>query len=866
MSTGYHAAILTRLAAVLACCFVSGQTSTVLAQASSRVETGSLTRDDPQLSKGEYFDRYTITGTRGQLLTIDLRSEEFDTFVQMHPLDEQGEIVESQSWFNDDFEDSRSHSRLEVELPADGTYVIFATSYEGKETGRYELTITSFSGRVESGKLADGDSQLNTGEFVDVYEFTANAGQQIVVDLHSDDFDTYLFIRHADDKEFQVDNDDYEADQHRSQIVLDAPRSGTYLAFVTSYGAGETGAYRLSISNPLPSSSLRQETGQLASGDAKLDSGEYFDLYQIEAAEGDEFVIDLYSDDFDTYLFVRSEAAPDLELDNDDFDSDSKHSQITLAAPKQGVYRVYVTSYKAGESGAYRLTIDGGGAAAGAPAASPASRRESGELAAGDETLESGEFFDVYEFEGRPGQQARIRLNSSEFDPYLILINPLGEAEENDDFEGQTTVSQIDAELSELGTYRVAVTSYKKGETGRYELLIEFSEASRDVEQRRDLVQLESSGERSGRLEAGDLSNEGRLFDQYAFSGTAGQRVVIGMSSTDFDPVLVLTLPDGTTLEFDDTQNSRDALLELELLEAGRYRLAATSYGANAGGDYKLNVNLSGAGASAPGTQPAVPVANVRRVLGVFVGISDYPGDENDLLFCDDDARVLHDIMRSQFNMTAEDSALLLNDQATVANISDALQRVGERARPADLLLFFYSGHGSYIDGAPDSLDPDGRHETIAVYDGAIVDDDFAGLVNNSAAGNCVVVLDSCLSGGFQKNFVTAPGRFGLFSSEEVVLSAVAAKFRAGGYLSRFFVEAVGDNRDDADRDGNRELTAAELSQYIDLRYEDEVRTTKGGAGEDYIDLGSRSEDLSRQNLVTGWGGMAPNQVLFRWE
>ena len=50
------------------------------------------------------------------------------------------------------------------------------------------------------------------------------------------------------------------------------------------------------------------EAGKLGEGDNRLDSGEYFDLFSIEASAGDSYVIDLSSRDFDTYLIIRSAA------------------------------------------------------------------------------------------------------------------------------------------------------------------------------------------------------------------------------------------------------------------------------------------------------------------------------------------------------------------------------------------------------------------------------------------------------------------------------------------------------------------------------------------------------------------------------
>ncbi len=63
---------------------------------------------------------------------------------------------------------------------------------------------------------------------------------------------------------------------------------------------------------------------------------------------------------------------------------------------------------------------------------------------------------------------------------------------------------------------------------------------------------------------------------------------------------------------------------------------------------------------------------------------------------------------------------------------------------------------------------------------------------NNMNAGRVLLVFDSCFSGGFGKDVIAAPGRMGLFSSEEDVTSMVADKFRQSRWLlAVFFEDAV---------------------------------------------------------------------------
>ncbi len=57
----------------------------------------------------------------------------------------------------------------------------------------------------------------------------------------------------------------------------------------------------------------------------------------------------------------------------------------------------------------------------------------------------------------------------------------------------------------------------------------------------------------NGNLTTNDCpADDGTFYDVYSFSGTAGQRIRIAMSSSDFDTFLILNHPDGSLLSFDD--------------------------------------------------------------------------------------------------------------------------------------------------------------------------------------------------------------------------------------------------------------------------------------------------------------------------
>jgi len=94
---------------------------------------------------------------------------------------------------------------------------------------------------------------------------------------------------------------------------------------------------------------------------------------------------------------------------------------------------------------------------------------------------------------------------------------------------------------------------------------------------------------------------------------------------------------------------------------------------------------------------------------------------------------------------------VVTNTNATRANILTGLKWLLAGGKKGDVLIFYYSGHGSWvIDASKDELDK--RDEGICPHDfasaGLIKDDDVRTLLSGLAPGlNLDVVFDSCFSG-----------------------------------------------------------------------------------------------------------------------
>ncbi len=103
------------------------------------------------------------------------------------------------------------------------------------------------------------------------------------------------------------------------------------------------------------------------------------------------------------------------------------------------------------------------------------------------------------------------------------------------------------------------------------------------------------------------------------------------------------------------------------------------------------------------------------------------------------------------------------------------------------------------------------------MIDGPLTDTEIATALDQVHAGTIILAIDACYSGGFADDFVRQPGRIGLFSSDEDVLSETAEPRRAGGYLSWYLRAGVLGHADDKPHDGV--LYAGELTDFLSERF-----------------------------------------------
>lgn len=191
------------------------------------------------------------------------------------------------------------------------------------------------------------------------------------------------------------------------------------------------------------------------------------------------------------------------------------------------------------------------------------------------------------------------------------------------------------------------------------------------------------------------------------------------------------------------------------------------------------------------------------NTYAVLVGVSKYKDSSNDLAYAHKDA---HDMYRLLKPLAGEKRlAALTDERATRTNVVKALESVFYQAKPEDLVLFFFSGHGN-----------EGR---FFLHDRTLTFDDLSKIFNNTKAARKVIFADACHSGtlraqgGEKKNGGRSAGDSVMLflSSRDYQYSAEILNWKNGRF-TQFLLEGLNGS---ADANGDKVVTAIELFGYV---------------------------------------------------
>ncbi|MDZ8085114.1 MAG: peptidase [Nostoc sp. DedQUE12b] len=219
--------------------------------------------------------------------------------------------------------------------------------------------------------------------------------------------------------------------------------------------------------------------GILSKGDFQSE-GRYFHFYEFEGRENQLVQIRLIGSN-DTRRSNNLSLKPLLFLhdpDNNiivkkgalDKSSGGDDAFIFARLPKNGIYKIAVTSQDPGDTGRYSLALRNDRASY--------TLDESDQLTAKSSTLkQNGGAYNVSNFQGRKNQLISIRVDSvdEEFSPYVALLNSQGQTiaiDKDKDKSGVYSALIDRARLPEDDTYYIVITSKNPQERGKYRLTI----------------------------------------------------------------------------------------------------------------------------------------------------------------------------------------------------------------------------------------------------------------------------------------------------------------------------------------------------------------------------------------------------------
>lgn len=211
----------------------------------------------------------------------------------------------------------------------------------------------------------------------------------------------------------------------------------------------------------------------------------------------------------------------------------------------------------------------------------------------------------------------------------------------------------------------------------------------------------------------------------------------------------------------------RGSMISEEISLMGGYNQIQVNVTAENGEKFSKTLGVTRKVGSLPSvatTQPTKPSGKERSVgpqrWAVVVGVSAYqnPGIPS-LAFADRDARAFADFLRTESGGGFDDDHLkvLINQDATIGNIRDALINFLSQAIDMDLVIIYFAGHGAPEPARPNNLyllahDTDPNLLGTTAFPMWQIQDVLARYIS---AKRIVVFSDACHSGGISVNYAT---------------------------------------------------------------------------------------------------------------
>ena len=437
MRLTHAAAIILAIALTLIASFsvqntTAAQTDCVQALTAATTE-GSWTADCPSTNRDNAYARfYTFTLTQQTEVTITLESATDPYLFLLSGTGADADYLTE----NDDIDaPSRNFNSRITRTLNSGSYTIEATTYTPGLTGNFTLTTTGIdfttpddtqpspdpapdptpettptlpdcvdplpddmtvNGTWNTDCTSNTSAPQGSGDrYARFYTFTLDAESDVTIDLSSDE-DTFLYLRTGTSTDGSPihENDDRATGDYDSRIA-ESLGAGTYTIEATTYAAGTTGSFTLTVTtvpvsdtitpeppdpptpdptpgdstSPIPAGCTLQNFSSTSVDDSwssdcisqnrTANGTHYAKFFSFSVSRSATYDITLESRT-DPYLILLGESGDIIDDDDDDdngvFDLGSRNSGIRIALDP-GNYIVEATTYAGSATGDFTLTI-----------------------------------------------------------------------------------------------------------------------------------------------------------------------------------------------------------------------------------------------------------------------------------------------------------------------------------------------------------------------------------------------------------------------------------------------------------------------------------------------------------------------------
>lgn len=188
----------------------------------------------------------------------------------------------------------------------------------------------------------------------------------------------------------------------------------------------------------------------------------------------------------------------------------------------------------------------------------------------------------------------------------------------------------------------------------------------------------------------------------------------------------------------------------------------------------------------------------------VSVGVANYQ-NISDLVLPEKDAIAIANLYKTQ----TKNVILITGKYATKVRILKSLEQQFSRAKEEDIIVFFFSGHGSPYGICPFDMKAKG--------DSGVSYQEIRNVLKKSCAKRKIIFADACFSGKLRKNVYYNHHNHNdadilFFLSSRGGETSIESPFMVNGFFTTYLLRGL---RGGADADRNRKITAEEIFTFV---------------------------------------------------